>query len=395
MKIIFRPLLLLILIYDGTLCWGQAPNNAMLNLTLRPQEAAYWCWAASGQMIMEFHGTGAPQCDQVSRSLIMQTCCDSPTPLLCDQGGWPEFDKFGFNFQTTNNAPFSWEAICQEIGVENKPFAFSWQWKGGGGGHMMVAHGYHIVDGDRFISILDPFPTHLGDQRDITYEEYVEGPDHIHWNDFFAVTKSVDNIATVIPQNPRSEMQLNDGVGRKRAIKRSRNEAERSLDTYRKLQSNKNAGLSDNLVLGEPFPVVSIGLDELRENNNALSLKKTTEKVIYPINSSSKIQSGVTLNKKKNHWEKASYGNTTLTKLLVQARENASKEMNRSKSDYYVISILSLNLYFVAIDSGIDVLLFPVTDDPSLGIRSGIMVKSTQIIPKLVDAAQKHNGLPR
>src|SRR5215208_2563397 len=65
-------------------------------VTLRPQETSMWCWAASGEMAMDFLGTDVSQCDQANK-------------------------RFGR----------------------------------GGGGHMMIVRGYVMIDGVNYVYIND------------------------------------------------------------------------------------------------------------------------------------------------------------------------------------------------------------------------------------------------
>jgi hypothetical protein len=156
-----------------------------------------WCWAASGQMIMDYLGHGVAQCTQANNRFGRTDCpcgqCGSnpdATPA-CVQGGWPEFDKYGFTFKTTSDAPLTWEALraqlSNESGCKKTPIAFSWHWPGGGG-HMMVAKGYVSLAGVNYVTILDPLSPCTGDERIITYDAYnaVSG-DHTHWNDYYDI----------------------------------------------------------------------------------------------------------------------------------------------------------------------------------------------------------------
>src|SRR5262245_39166916 len=43
------------------------PDRWTLPVPLRAQETELWCWAATGQMTMEYLGTGVSQSDQVNR----------------------------------------------------------------------------------------------------------------------------------------------------------------------------------------------------------------------------------------------------------------------------------------------------------------------------------------
>src|SRR5262245_40017709 len=72
-------------------------------VTLRPQETGMWCWAASGEMVMDFLGTNVSQCDEANKRFGRTDCCHNPVPNACINGGWPEFDKYGFTFNTTSD----------------------------------------------------------------------------------------------------------------------------------------------------------------------------------------------------------------------------------------------------------------------------------------------------
>ena len=155
---------------------------------LRAQQTDMWCWAASGQMVMEFLGTTVTQCDEANKRFGRSDCCNSPTPGACVNGGWPEFGKYGFDFKTTSSAALSWDQLQRQVYCAKKPYAFSWAWTGGGG-HMMVVIGYAQINGVNYVAINDPWAPNVGDQRFITYDNYVSGADHTHWDDYYDVTK--------------------------------------------------------------------------------------------------------------------------------------------------------------------------------------------------------------
>jgi hypothetical protein len=157
-------------------------------VALRPQETSMWCWAASGEMCMEFLGTSVTQCDEANKRFGRTDCCNNPVPAGCVNGGWPEFDKYGFTATLTSDAALSWEDLKKQIYCAKKPFAFSWHWNGGGG-HMMVVTGYAVINNVNYVSINDPWAPNVGNQRFITYAEYVSGSDHTHWNDYYNITK--------------------------------------------------------------------------------------------------------------------------------------------------------------------------------------------------------------
>jgi len=126
------------------------------------------------------------QCHQANEEFSRTDCCDTPTPMGCINGGWPEFDKYGYN--ATVGGALSWTDLKAQIDANETPYAFSWHWNGGGG-HMMVVTGYKVIAGQNYVTINDPWSPNVGDQRDILYSEYVSGSGYTHWRDYYDVSK--------------------------------------------------------------------------------------------------------------------------------------------------------------------------------------------------------------
>ena len=108
-----------------------------LPVTLNGQQTNMWCWAASGQMTMNYvhPASNVQQCDEANKEFGRTDCCNSPVPGPCVNGGWPEYTKYNFTADTTSDAALSWSQIQSQIYCAKKPFAFSWHWNGGGGTH--------------------------------------------------------------------------------------------------------------------------------------------------------------------------------------------------------------------------------------------------------------------
>ncbi|HEV8139861.1 MAG TPA: papain-like cysteine protease family protein [Pyrinomonadaceae bacterium] len=158
-------------------------------VTLRPQETSMWCWAASGEMCMDFLGGNVSQCDEANKRFSRTDCCNNPVPGACVNGGWPEFDKYGFSSVHTSDAALTWAQVKDQIYCQKKPFAFSWHWSGGGG-HMMVVRGYVTLDGVNYVYVNDPWAPNVGENRIQTYDSYVSGSGYTHWDDYYNVTKN-------------------------------------------------------------------------------------------------------------------------------------------------------------------------------------------------------------
>ena len=183
--------LLVALVLSG--CCRPNPTIGSQPVNLHAQQTSMWCWAASGQMVMEFLGVSVTQCDEANKRFGKSSCCNSPTPNECVNGGWPEFDKYGFTFQKTSDSPLTWGNVQDQIFCQRKPFAFAWHWNGGGG-HMMVATGYAVIGGVNYVAVNNPWPppdgnSAGGDQYLTTYADYVSGSDHTHWDDYYNVAK--------------------------------------------------------------------------------------------------------------------------------------------------------------------------------------------------------------
>jgi hypothetical protein len=171
-------------------CACTPPASKILAVTLRPQETGMWCWAASGQMVMEYLGHNVSQGVEANNRFGRTDCTNSPVPSACVQGGWPEFNKYHFTSAHTSNAALTWDQLKSQIGCKNKPFAFSWHWTGGGG-HMMVVVGYKSQNSVNYVEVNDPWPPNVGASGNAaikTYSNYVSGSDHTHWDDYYDVT---------------------------------------------------------------------------------------------------------------------------------------------------------------------------------------------------------------
>ncbi len=194
-RIALGPALGLLLLLVGCCNPG---NIGSVPATLNGQQTDMWCWAASGQMTMNYlrPASNVQQCDEANKRFSRTDCCTSPVAGACVNGGWPEYEKYEFKATTTSDAPLTWDQIRNQVYCAKKPFAFAWHWNGGGG-HMMVATGYVTIDGTNYVSVNNPWPPSVpqlsangGVQEVYTYDKYVGGTgyDHSHWNDYYDIS---------------------------------------------------------------------------------------------------------------------------------------------------------------------------------------------------------------
>jgi hypothetical protein len=207
-----------------------AQASVSLNVPMCRQEKDLWCWAASGQMCMQYLSMQVCQCDEADQMLIPTNvlfsptfCCDgghtcspepcncitppvscpSACPIFCDERGWPPFDAYHVSYLVTDSAvPLTFEQLTEQIGCDSLPVVFSWAYDGSPGkGHIMVATGYYTTSaGIQMICINNPAPPQsdpsapgsgigYDPQIAITYNEYVSSNTYYtHWKDFYSLS---------------------------------------------------------------------------------------------------------------------------------------------------------------------------------------------------------------
>lgn len=167
-------------------------NVQLSNVPLEPQETSAWCWAASAQMVLASLTPPviADQCNLANEQFGQNSCCP-PTAAAseCLSGGWPQYEPYGYTPAITRDQALDWDEVKTQLGCRGEPFAFSWHWVRGGG-HMMVATGYKTDGADRFVCANDPLPVGKGEAYCDTYEEYVSGTNHTHWDDYYKLEKN-------------------------------------------------------------------------------------------------------------------------------------------------------------------------------------------------------------
>ncbi|MFN7910753.1 MAG: papain-like cysteine protease family protein [Bacteroidota bacterium] len=171
------------------LSWQLFLKTNQLNVPLFGQQTNMWCWAATCQMTVAYQGVNITQCAEANQLFNRTDCCNSPVPSQCVQGGWPQYQSWGFSSQTTPwGTALTFDQLVAQIDA-NLPTNFSWGWTGGGG-HIMVARGYKNVNGVNYVYINDPWPPNKGETRWITYAEYVSSNSHTHWMDYYNIKKN-------------------------------------------------------------------------------------------------------------------------------------------------------------------------------------------------------------
>lgn len=168
---------------------GNVPN------TLRPQETNNWCWAATTQMLAQHFGISVTQCSLSNKDLNRNDCCTGassgsscPKNNACNKPGWPMLDFVGLKFKETTSA-LSWEDLRKQIFCTKKPMGYAYGTPGVVG-HVLVIKGYATLAGTNYVVLNDPWSPCVGQERLITYAEYMNPAGaSTHWRTFYDLEK--------------------------------------------------------------------------------------------------------------------------------------------------------------------------------------------------------------
>jgi Peptidase_C39 like family len=369
-----------------------------LAVTLVPQATQNWCWAASGQMIMNYLGNPAVnQCQEATdypfappQTNPRTNWCTSPPDTL-GFTGWPQFASYGFNAtQTPYGTPISWAQLKQEIDG-NRPVAFVWAWRDGGG-HMMVAIGYESVDGVDRVIILDPSPPHKGDRRSIPYDDFVAGnylgEPYTHWCDFHGIVMTHTGAY---------------GAGAPGAD--PSNDASKSLAAAQAYMPTSLKALGPgaspmNAATGPAFAVKAVGLNQLRQlsapGGSAGNIIDSTpvRSFQYPVTLHGTFAAAISTHMAPGGTWAAREANAEWVRIFNDVRARHSIANNIPVEQYSLVSFNALNLYFLYYKQNGETFMVPTQDSATLGLTQGVAQPAKTILDAVTKIAIGHTGGP-
>jgi hypothetical protein len=211
---------------------GDTPTcdpDGQKTLTLVPEhqqpDGSQWCWAATAQMVMQYHGVTSRQCQLVTdakdsdlQDANVDTCCsgnlanEGPRTdstgahsLCANLTGWPE-DVFTttsprFTWVRTLSPPtISWTDLVNEI-CFGRPFIYAVEWLDEDGNpddsfHVRVVKGYHVLTStlkpgtkDKYVEQWDPLHTYNDVPFPPLYSEFVADQYSVHARDYIHILK--------------------------------------------------------------------------------------------------------------------------------------------------------------------------------------------------------------
>lgn len=348
----------------------------------------------------------------------IQNCNYPGTPLL-----------LGLTHDTVHDTGLSWMVATQQIDGRH-PYLFTWKYSSGGS-HQLVAIGYSDDSGQQLI-IWDPLPVRdplpvsdpLPAQGDVCSPLDTSPPaGHSTSIDFSVYTNPVSDMGmsashgddlydlavattTVIPQPPDltvdsidikkkqaqppqpqppsppsgdgAAAQPSPGTSFKLALRDTLRAAERQAHMAR-------------LDIGVPFPIVPIGLDQLRRpgSDPTRLLTQVTSAVLFPLESNGKVVDSFLLLFRHGTWERGGYANTEVTRLLVQARRKYAEGHHLNPKNFYMVSVPGIAAFFAAHGTGHQAVLIPASSDPLIGAVAGTAIPAATEFKRMREAINR------
>ena len=166
------------------------PDRRNLRVHTSPQKEENWCWAAVGEMIMEYvgkaDGFAVTQCQLADTALRRSDCCGNSD--RCDVTGYPPFEKCGFKADFVEGRGLSWDDIREQIDCNQSPISTIYNFPDWAVEHIVVISGYKR-DGENFVLQRDPAPRNKGTIGWETFDEYKGSPDKVHLSDYKNIIK--------------------------------------------------------------------------------------------------------------------------------------------------------------------------------------------------------------
>jgi hypothetical protein len=419
-------------------------TTVVLPLTdLEPQYASQLCWAAADVIaVNSFYSTtclmgttpgrtsqaveagfnllGVPSFAALGTfqpSAVSGAVSDCEANIqFCNHPGYPFLP--GLTFKTTmNGTALTWPQAKQQIDAGH-PFLFQWSYFKAGtstpiSAHEFVAIGYSDDSGQQQLTVWDPLPvpstlpasvpacgpassnisqaklkaahtvqmdfslygtpesdmgldaTHSGDQYDLALL-LPSAPSNLQ----------VDAVQVPAPPAPKKKpptVHHESGLPFEQALKQALPQAVSA------------AALSGGKTIGTPFPIIGLGLDDLRlaDTDVQLLLKRSTSALLFPIESKGVVIGAFLMLLVEGNWHRGGYANAEITRLLVQGRRDYATKERVSLTTFYLVSVPARAAFFAAHGSGTQAVLIPASSDASIDAVAEVPVQAQRLLQDL------------
>ena len=178
-----------------------------------------------------------------------------------------------------------------------------------------------------------------------------------------------------------------------------------ALKTFTKLitvSNYKEMGF-DNLAdlkvakLGTPIEDYMVPLDKLANYKTSVSpadILTKTNKINYPVLVNDQAKSSITISMTNGKWGPVAFGGSKMIKLISEGLQK-TKQSGVAATSCFTVRIPALNLYFIGYKSSDNLVLVPLFDDVSLGLKFGESINADKVFSLISPIAKNHDGNPR
>ncbi len=144
------------------------------------QPNAFWCWIASPLSVLEYlKKPHLAECSEANADLAQSTCCNSPLPSACQQGGNVATVLKRNNVAFSSSAPLSVAQIRDQIYVKKQPIIVHHYHPADGGGHYVIIRDVYRFAGVDYLVIADSkfqdaTTPSLGANWVVSYDDYID-----------------------------------------------------------------------------------------------------------------------------------------------------------------------------------------------------------------------------
>jgi hypothetical protein len=191
------------------------------------------------------------------------------------------------------------------------------------------------------------------------------------------------------------------------AARGAQGEAARAMPTCLKLAGG-DAPAAGAPELGDPLPIIRLGLNGLKARSNAAGLAHflplaapgtaataTVPEVVYPVFSGPELAGSVTLEQQEGgKWKPTVFNNLGVSKALFDAKQTRQASRPSGNEQYTGISVRALGLFFLAVLRDNGDLFIPLASDKEIGFEKDVPVPAEQALATLSRLANSHNGQP-
>lgn len=442
------------LVIGSTCASAGPPKLITLPITPHYQQASQLCWAATSQMAIDTlvaagslgrnvdqrllavynqEGIGAAElragvfgpkqiCDLRRR---LEFCNDI---FACSTPGNPILA--GLDYEAPSSTQLTKRRIKEQLGTLQRPFIFSWQFASGASGavsdsyHYLLAVGYDATDpGDFRLIIWDPWPVPTpgspdptsADFKSISYKTYKNpGFDNSGlYSTYLQTWKGFEPVAghpaIPPPETPPAPDDICDlyaptpiahtpaaGPGNLlqpdiAPVDFQRVLTESLSDTQRKRKLQQLEGrLRTSLTVGDPFPVTTLSLHQLRDLPGAMRRLQARQSylALYPVTAGEKLVDSFLMVRGARRWTERGYANDEITRRLVNVRTVSIERGRVRRGEMYYLSIPQRRAFFGAYDRDGRTRLISTTTDPAIGIRENEEAFAEDILARIARSTE-------